>query len=215
MKEVPILFSTPMVKAILDGRKTQTRREIKTPGGAYGFFVAKNKAGKVSGVYAHDENERTEKKDGSEWIIKPKARPGDLLWVRETWSNSQQMNGFRYKASSSEHELTSWKPSIHMPKIASRIWLRVTDVVVERLKDISEEDAFDEGSEERYHRCSGMGYYESGGDTHECKCMEWDREPVVMGYADLCESINGDGSWALNPWVWVYTFEVLSTTGKP
>lgn len=225
MKEVPILFSTPMVQAILDGRKTQTRRILNPqPSDSWMDNVRKitpngrmfDRNGQIFWI-----------SDGADGEIKPKAKPGHLLWVRETHIETPG-GKFHYKADISDEKDSNrkgyidigeswakWKPSIHMRKGGARIWLRVTDVRVERLNEISEEDAFDEGCEERYHRCSGMGYYEAGGDTHECKCMAWDREPVVMGYADLWESINGEGSWALNPWVWVYTFEVVSKTGKP
>jgi hypothetical protein len=105
MKERPILFTTDMVRAILDGRKTQTRR------------------------------------------LKFKCEPGDLLWVRESWNRVGEEGGvYLYKADG-EDQLFSWKPSIHMPRDAARLFLRVEKTWQERLQDISYEDALEEGIE--------------------------------------------------------------------
>ena len=140
----PILFNTEMVRAILDGRKTVTRRAIKRKG--YDDIIHNPKNN-----YAHNRN------DGY-WSIGYDARPirgwpqgavgvkelyspGDILWVRETWTeNSHPWDGAKYLYRASIHpadyDLYKWHPSIHMPREAARIWLRVTDVRVERLQEI-------------------------------------------------------------------------------
>lgn len=100
----------------------------------------------------------------------------------------------------------AWRPSIFMPKGACRLFLRITDIRVERLDEISEEDAVAEGCEEMSHRCGGFGYYEGGGEIHDCDCQQWEYPPYVMGFRTLWESINGKGSWGPT-WVWVVNFE--------
>lgn len=190
MKERPILFSGPMVRAILDGRKTQTRRVNR-------FGV-----------------------------------PGDRLWVRETWADVEPLpsrtpayDGARFavRPDGSSSELwyradgemgvTSllfddgprWRPSIHMPRWASRITLEIVDVRVERLHDITEEDARAEGVD----WASPQPFGEKWDDD--------DREdPREVGYGSgsfaldnfrrLWSSINGSESWAANPWVWRVEF---------
>lgn len=169
------------------------------------------------------------------------GRPGSWLWVRETWGVGSRpdpfdgsVDGIEFKADAKfiddvellplhrhenfdygNYDKSGWRPSIHMPKAISRIWLQVTDVRVERLQDISEEDAVAEGSTPRSHRCGGFGYYEAGGDIHDCVCQSWERDASVMGFKDLWCEINSADSWQVNPWVWVVTFNLLSTTGKP
>lgn len=192
MKIRPILFSTEMVHALLAGRKTQTRRIVKpqppAPECSYSALLKKC----------------------------PYGQPGDLLWVRETWAwdgqtsftDLQAIGNFWYKADDTGYSPAKWKPSIFMPKEAARIFLRITDVRVERLQDISEEDAKAEGAQPSSHRCGGFGYYEAGGDVHECECQGFiENSPAIEGYKWLWESINGAGSWGANPWVWVISFE--------
>jgi hypothetical protein len=223
MKEIPILFSTPMVQALLAGRKTQTRR------------IVKEKA-----VPVRDEiidGKRMMKPAG--WPLLPESeykekfcnygKPGDMLWVRETLFQNGEL-GLEYVADKewiSEDIIPDDYgpyggdyafrniPNIHMPKWAARIWLQVEDVRVERLHDISEEDAIAEGCESRFHRCGGFGYYEAGGETQSCECLSWEGGRYYMGFKDLWGEINGAESWDANPWVWVVTYKVLSTTGKP
>ena len=138
MKEKQILFNTDMVKAVLDGRKTQTRRIVKEPIES-SFF----------------KNEKQNIKLGHRWVNCPYGQPGDRLWVRETWADLRYTgfdNPFAYKATTSgEGDLIrgeygiKWKPSIHMPREACRLVLDITDVRVERLQDITEDDAQAEG----------------------------------------------------------------------
>lgn len=151
MKIKPILFNTDMVRAILDGRKTCTRRVVKTRRkDACGFYVTKRPDGSFTGVYEYDEDERMFENQLIQY------KPGDILYVRETWCGLpvNEAGHFRrhpiyyYKAGGDlrpEGWRGAWRPSIHMPKEAARIWLKVTDVRVERLQDITEAQAEKEG----------------------------------------------------------------------
>lgn len=214
MKERPILFSTDMVQAILNGSKTQTRRIVKKQYPI--MFEAPKMLWNDSKTPEWCLGTNMESPN-SHWLKSPYGVPGDLLWVRETFtyigesaSSPDQRNQFHYKASTGKNNFT-WKPSIHMPKKAARIWLKVNDVRVERLQDISEEDAKAEGvrkygpfGEYRGSRHPNGGYmkYRAYGDA-------------VSAFECIWESINGAESWKANPWVWVVDFEVISTNGKP
>ena len=178
VKERPILFSGPMVRAILGGRKTQTRRIVK--------------------LKCHDGFEVGPNYEGEHWPVRggdrmpcPYGKPGDRLWVRETWLCATGEPGptlCHYQADGDRPEFNGlWKPSIHMFRWASRITLEITGVRVERLQDITEADAMAEGVE----CCSGwIGH---AGEPRRIFC-------------DLWKSINGAESWAANPWVWVVEF---------
>jgi hypothetical protein len=142
----PILFNTEMVRAILDGRKTCTRRVIKPqPDGKCTYplgFVADSTEKKEMGCFGFGINEY----GGSIQYAKPSYQPGDILYVRETWKKVP--NGYYYYEDWQRDDIadvTKWKPSIHMPKEAARIWLKVTDVKVERLQEITEVQAQAEG----------------------------------------------------------------------
>lgn len=191
-KERPILFSGEMVRAILDGRKTQTRRIVKPQPPSHvreirvGMFepvvIRKGMEEPGTPVFGFADEERG-------WKCKY-GKPGDRLWVRETWfciTGEPGPISCNYKADFGEHRFAGfWKPSIHMPRWASRITLEITGVRVERLNDISEEDAIAEG----------------------CQCSGVPSSLTNRGaYAKLWESINGKGSWSLNPWVWVVEFK--------
>ena len=150
----PILFNTDMVRAIMYGRKTCTRRVVKTRRkDACGFYVTRYSDGSFAGVYEYDEDERM-----FENQLIPPYKPGDVLYVRETWCGLpvNEAGHFRghpiyyYKADGDlrpEGWRGAWRPSIHMPKEAARIWLKVTDVRVERLQDITSEQIYREGAE--------------------------------------------------------------------
>lgn len=199
MKERPILFSASMVCAILEGRKTQTRRIIKEqplPGciGTYGVGIPfiRGKNGDVRCPY---------------------GQPGDRLWVRETFHTVDGHRAF-YRADynhnpkgDKEHGIV-WTPSIHMPRWASRINLEVTGVRVERLNEISEADAVAEGIKQAREPLSYLwnaDYPDKG-----CGTSGDDKEPgPVAAYHHLWTYINGVGSWNENPWVWVVEFKVL------
>ncbi len=231
MKEHPILFSTPMVQAILEGRKTQTRRITKPQlsakcefcgidrkkgfGSPYALHTLSFNDGRYSCSYCGAFVPNNKKP-----LKCPYGQPGDLLWVRETFSapgESQLGTAFLFKADFSigvsEHKKNKgmWKPSIHMPKAAARIWLEITEVKVERLQDISEEDAIAEG-------CFKYGPFgEYAGSKHPSGgAMKYRAySKAARAFQCIWESINGEQSWKKNPWVWVVKFKVLSTTGKP
>lgn len=196
MKQRPILFNASMVRALLDGTKTQTRRVVKPQPDCI-------KAGKpytTAGL-------------PSTPIACPYGQVGDQLWVRETWYCDDfrvqrgpylkpddfdvvesRENGclvFRADGSSPyEAEQPKWKPAIHMPRWASRITLEITSVRVERLNDISRGDCMAEG-------CPFPNI------AKETDPKQW--------YRELWKSINGAGSWDLNPWVWVIEFKKVKT----
>lgn len=192
MKERPILFSAPMVQALLDGSKTQTRRIIKGgdkwPASAVRATLLESRGTAM----AVDVKRCTY---GPEIKI-PYGQPGDRLWVRETWLKTNPWGDhhtYGYRASdAAEFPDAVWKPSIHMPRVASRINLEVTGVRVERLQDISEADAIAEGAEWGACGAPQEGSYKAG-------------------YAQLWESINDPGSWDANPWVWVVEFKKVTS----
>ena len=193
MKEKPILFSGPMVRAILDGRKTQTRRVVK-PQPAYvnslGIPFWPGGKGPV------------------DYRLCPHGAEGDRLWVKEThrFDGIDQRIGVREKRI---EELSyradmegdpscddcAWRPSIFMPRWASRITLEIVSVRVERLQDISEEDAIAEGV--TVHMDAVI----------TAATIPGVKGPAYLEYFDLWESINGPGSWDANPWVWVIEFK--------
>lgn len=185
-KERPILFQTEMVKAILEGRKTMTRRIIKP-----------------------QPNDNWETEEG-ESILKycPYGEIGDVLWVRETFSiNNLFANGIKYtyKADLSEDvNLLKWKPSIFMPKEACRIWLQIADIKTERLQDISEEDAIKEGVEKLIKFGQPAGYKDY------LNVPEIGFTTAKESFRTLWISINGEESWNQNPWVWCVSFKRLA-----
>lgn len=203
MTDRPILFSAPMIRALLDGRKTMTRRILKPqptmlPGvnPEFSQLVAKQGADGVWRVY------------GSEPASEPfkvRHRVGDRLWAREThyvWSAGyKDGSGQRISYRATEPDApTSWTPGIHMPRWASRLTLTVTDVRVERLQDISMDDAAAEGL--RYiDDGPGAGFWVVD-DTPVCG------DGSVEAYAQLWDHINGADAWAANPWVTATTFTV-------
>lgn len=185
----PILFNTEMVRAILDGRKTCTRRLVKPqPDEKYTFplgFVTDSTEKKEVGCFGFAANEY----GGSIQYVKPPYRyaPGDILYVRETWKKAP--NGYYYYEDWQRDDIadvTKWKPSIHMPKEAARIWLKVTNVRVERLQDMTDDDAEAEG------------------------CFDY--TSTALGFPDVWDStikksdLDSYG-WTANPWVWVIEFE--------
>lgn len=220
MSEKPILFSAPMVRAILDGAKTQTRRVVKpqpinVPGGAH------------IDPYDHDYSAFTvwtsdnrmclhcggDRKEMAHWRS-PYGKPGDHLWVRETWGVAPCYNEFKpsliplssafhvdYRADPERFRdpgvhVDKWRPSIHMPRWASRILLRVTDIRVERIQNMPFHDIRAEGVSCPTHD------FESGFCTSPCA-------DLAKAWIDLWDSINAKRGfgWESNPWVWVVEFE--------
>lgn len=191
MKEYPIIFNTEMVRAILDGRKTQTRRVMNNQPCTL--------SGETISVQQDDFNFRWVgdlHNDTSGWFPCPLGKIGDRLWVRETWRKFDfsdecgcseypcgcpENGAIMYRATQDDGE-SKWRPSIHMPRWASRIILEITDVRVERLQDISEQDAIAEGTT----NISVLSKYI---------------------FSNVWESIYGFESWSSNPWVWVIEFK--------
>ena len=194
MKERPILFSAPMVRALLDGTKTQTRRVCKPAEAAGLSFVVEVPDPLERGqVYngSHFGNE-----EGGVQFACPYGGIGDQLWVRETWAPLTTGHAFAADPVWTASPSGRWHPSIHMPRAASRIDLEVTGVRVERLQDISEADARAEGARE-CDPVSGREVLLAGPSQ---------RGSFVLHYRDIWEQINGAGSWDANPWVWVVMF---------
>lgn len=240
IKTRPILFSTPMVKALLEGRKTQTRRIVRKPKAIIGT--------PSDGTWDDDDVEiantsegyaaecRDERGDGYDLMLKcPYGKPGDRLWVKEThrlvaWDEEAEMlvqyqsdnakEWCYFDGESHDEYMDSWErknrkycteeneklypdldrlpwvSSLFMPRWASRITLEITDVRVQRVKDISEEDAKAEGVATNNLGQFLPPYPSAAGFT-----------TAKRAYAELWDSINGAGSWDSNPWVWALTFK--------
>jgi len=194
----PILFSAPMVRALLDGSKTQTRRvckpqpiaDSKFTGGHY-IPATKRTLGAQISVEALYVG-----------VACPYGQVDDLLWVRETFNrtNPHGKDGHYFYRADEAHEFPDaiWKPSIFMPRAASRITLEITGVRVERLQDISESDALAEGISQDL-----MDTLQSNAEH----ANQREPTPGKSAYEILWEDINGAGSWDLNPWVWVIEFK--------
>lgn len=190
MTERPIIFSAPMIRALLDGRKTQTRRVVK------GVPLEWFGSGFTPEYVALADNS-----------LCPYGQPGDQLWVRETWhpetSDPDARAAYRADCDYDTSDC-GWRPSIHMPRWASRILLRVTDVRVERLQAISEADAIAEGISELPLQKQEPGAWwcadPLGNSSLHCRTPR-------AAFCRLWESIYGAGSWDANPWVWVIKFE--------
>lgn len=210
MKERPILFSGPMVRAILNGRKTQTRRVVKN-----------------APTTIEDGTPNAALMNTLAWsfITCPYGQPGDRRWVRETylrlgssclmeWGEhswhwwGETKSSVLYCADgddSARAEGNLWyrkMPSIHMPRWASRLTLEIVSIRVERLNDISEADAKAEGAS--LHR-----WFQPRGKPDLDGYTLGDEACYRNGFANLWESINGKGSWNTNPWVWVVEFKVI------
>lgn len=204
LKERPILFSGPMVRAILENRKSMTRRIIK-PQPCPPSWCNHIKAHPQDGWFGFYDDERDYKC--------PYGQPGDRLWVRETHYivkgdvPGMADNTILYRADpetdgANEDEYPEdrlrWKPSIHMPRWASRLTLEIVSVRVERVQEIHWHDALREGIVPQMCGC--------GGDP-ECGCQGMPIEDPTYEFQALWNSINGPGSWEANPWVWVIEFK--------
>jgi hypothetical protein len=221
MTDRPILFSAPMIRSLLAGTKTQTRRAIKfTDVGNVSKFrpigTEKATGRRVYEIY-DDMGRHTTRPAGrgfADYHYMPPYASGDRLWVREAFSYSWAVKDDPER----RHLLPVWhwadgnpedgdwskpKPSIHMPRWVSRLTLIVTDVRVQRLQEISEEDAIAEGCR-MIEDGPGAGFWIVDGAP-----MEVCAEGVVECYGRLWDSINGPGAWEANPWVAAYTFRVI------
>lgn len=202
MTDRPILFSTPMVRAILAGEKTQTRRIVKpqpteapiTNGSALGSYLVWPN----NGAYLEWQDVIADPEYYAQAGFCPHGQPGDRLWVRETWNCidtgrlAQRRDWVRYRATDGDE--MNWRPSIFMPRWASRITLEITSVRVERVQSISMYDAMDEG----------VGFP---------KYSQFEQGSHLVGaFRDLWNSINAKRGygWEVNPWVWVVAFKVVN-----
>lgn len=193
-KMKPILFNGDMVKAILEGRKTQTRRVIKPQPGC------------IQGDSCYKYNPFTEFEE-----IKSRYQVGDVLYVRETFGKDKY-GKYHYRAEYPEHDCEPypiWHPSIHMPREAARIFLKVTNIKVERLWDISEEDAKAEGITSYWaepHRDVAPfigAAKEVGADLCSTRCEAFEQ---LWNSTVKKQDLDKYG-WSANPWVWVIEFE--------
>lgn len=221
MKTIPMIFNTEMVKALLSGSKAVTRRPLTVPDG---WELHDRKPSKITS--SHPKKGKwgalIRRGVGTDFpqsdLVSAPCFVGDLIWVRETFAalghdDYNQVNPndvasvheYRYKASEnpnlancSDHEVRGykWVPSIHMPKHASRLTLKITDVRIERVQDITEEQAVLEGMPTS-EKCQRMAV-ESG--------LSWYQKPVTW-FKSLWDSIYND--WSNNPSVWVIEFEVI------
>lgn len=202
-RELPILFNTEMVRAILDGRKKCTRRIVKIPN-----YINQQDDGLYT-LFAEGtcyENQHFE--EIVQYLKKP-YQPGDILYVRETWGHPISLNSdkqYVFRAdkiaeSGFKNDSHIWYPSIHMPKEAARIWLKVTDVRVERLQDITSEQIGREGVEVEYpHVLNGeeKRYAFSNLWNSTIKKSDIDRY-----------------GWDASPWVWVIEFGLCDKPSEP
>ena len=192
----PILFNTEMVRAILDGRKGATRRIVKgfIPDDAVWGYTAFRPKGYIScrGTFADGYGEK---------IFKLPCETGDILYVRETWKKAP--NGYYYYEDWQKDDIadvTKWKPSIHMPKEAARIWLKVTDVKIERLQDVTEDGAKAEGA------IDNRGFIHS--PENEYDRIHTAREHFIRIWNSTIKKSNLNRyGWDASPWVWVIEFE--------
>ncbi len=217
MKERPVLFNGDMVRAILDGRKTHTRRVMKVQPESQELGLSRiteSKNSSDTGKYFWSLSDALGSRPRSKIFPCPFGQAGDRLWVRETFRlfdkyqecgcsdfpcNCPAHNTPIYRASNNDCE-DKWTPSIHMPRWASRITLEITNVGVQRLNSISQNDAAREGLHKlpasgRYCITPGAQYF--GGASHDAReVFSW-----------LWQSIYGEESWQANPWVWVVEFK--------
>lgn len=222
MKERPILFSAPMVRAILDGSKTQTRRVMKKQprSGTDRVILLERpirsmKEAPVLRAWFQEEGANT-----STELTCPYGQPGDRLYVREAWRTTGDDGRADYLAPSALQPHPVWydadgaapadqcagktRVSIHMPRWASRILLDIVSVRVERLQDISEDDANAEGVE--LERCCLVSTDPCGAHLGGCCGQPKTLEPIDA-YRKLWNDINGSDAWGANPWVWVVEFK--------
>lgn len=225
----PILFNAEMVRAILDGRKSCTRRLVKPqPDEKHTYplgFVTDSTEKKEVGCFGFGIDEY----GGSIQYVKPPYQPGDILYVRETWERFECWNCegdergncpkepqksvldktcgcYMYRATDEISGDAKWHPSIHMPKEAARIWLRVTDVRIERLQSITVEGAIREGAEgEKCHHTNAGAF----GCT-DCMNTGWIEPPQVefmqIWNSTIKKSDLDRYGWDASPWVWVIEF---------
>lgn len=234
MRERPILFSGTMVRAILAGQKTQTRRVLKQATGPSLSVSIEDEPGVAELSWLYGDGPGHEVHETVKKVACPYGRPGDRLWVREATIKVED-HGYEGPVFVESDEGRAClegglapdpddcvevepyelriRPSIHMPRAYSRITLEIVSVRVQRLNDISEADAFAEGIQRLENHSWGAGPAKPLGTYRGLD--EWSEKEgfwtdAVSAYAALWESINGPGSWAANPWVWVVEFRRIT-----
>ena len=192
MKERPILFKTEMVKAILEGRKTQTRRIVKPQPLCIHQRIAWNILTEEWCLYDEAQKEVLEKFEC------PYGKIGDHLYVKETWYKTKHVlpSIICYKADYNDPENYKWKPSLFMPKKYARIWLEVTEIKVQQLHQISFDDILAEGCIERYEIKKCYASFTGQNFIRNKWIKLWDSINVKKGYG-----------WGKNPYVWVIEFK--------
>lgn len=224
MKHIPILYSQDMILAKIAGRKTQTRRIVNPqpsehhwslfPGYESGVNILNTTKGIVAQFYDSYKNN-----GGSNYEINcnvkcPYGQPGDILWTRESWNyvdtypEPDCFGKYLYKANGGTGK---FKPSIHMPKSACRIWDEIVSIRVERVADISEEDAIAEGVQSCIDEI-GIRYKDYIADASGYGHPDNDYPTVstaIQSYRSLWQKINGIESWEANPFVWVISFKPI------
>jgi hypothetical protein len=234
IKETPILFNTAMVQAIESGIKTMTRRIVKIDPAFENSHIdirsdyeTLDSGKRTAGLYAYFYDKDSEVYDTKcpyghgqpDWGDR---QPGDRLWVRETFFDcskfkeadlfSHVVGDFIYKEDTDFIGCHKWKPSIHMPKVAARIWLEVISVRVERLNDITEQDAIKEGIlYDKFLQKYGCNACEVRGSS-SCRagCEDGFFDNAKDPFKYLWQSIYGNESWVVNPWVWVVEFKRIT-----
>ena len=201
-KQRPILYATPMVQGIIANRKTKTRRTkgLNIINESPNYWTLEHNLISQEFFFFHKNDE-----DLMYDIKCPYGQVGDLLWVRETFMFDDGEGIYHYAANMDSSDINwfkgSWKPSIHMPKAAARIFLEITDIKIERLNDISEEDAKAEGVLKVND--GFKNYMTKPKMISTLQCFD----TAYFSFLSLWESINGYESSELNPWVWVITFK--------
>lgn len=215
-----ICFKEPLFHLTVQGIKKQTRRIIPCPAKAYGGIQVVKKDGKIIRVRALDENERAVKPgtDDLEWLINPRYKVGEILFLKEpyyietdycihdelTGSPKEEWEVERfYKFDNSGVEVPFWENKLFMPEKYARHFIKITGVRAERLQDISEEDCIKEGIQK--HKGGYRTNYRQPNAKSYLDGYSWTAQEE---YTKLIDSINGNGTWDLNPFVWVYDYEL-------
>ena len=217
MRERPIQFKAHEVRETLDGRKTQTRRPVKLPHlNRLGVWEPSTTSGRDKYGVEHPARPVIWHTRTGDTLACPFGQPGDRLWVRETWY--PEVNGdpefpVWYRATDADgFPYRAWRPSIHMPRWASRITLEITDVRVQRVQDISEADAIAEGlaTVTKDGTTWKFGIPDADGlpgtDDIGWPWTKWDRDPR-KAFATLWNDTYGPDAWDRNDWVWAVTFK--------
>lgn len=220
-----ICFIPPLYDVTIKEIKDQTRRIVVCPPNAYGGLQAHLNDGKIFRIVALDENERSEKKDGSEWLVKPKYKVGDIIYLKEPYKITHSHNiwyvsykfhkqvkelpfswghkGLEKLCIQQEKSKSGWLNKLFMPSWCARRFIKITGVRAERLQDITEEDCIKEGI--RVINIKPICIIPLYGIEE----MQPLGKSLKEAYATLIDKINGKGTWDSNPYVWVYDYKLI------